>query len=121
MTTILVIEDEATILENILETLEFGEFTAFGAQDGQTGIKLARLHLPDLILSDIMLPEMDGYQVLAELRSDPTTASIPFIFMSAMTDRETSRQAMERGANGYLTKPFTPAELLIAVRTGLDR
>jgi two-component system sensor histidine kinase/response regulator len=121
MTTVLAIEDEPAILENILETLEFGAFTALGAKNGLVGVNMARQHLPDLIVSDIMMPEMDGYAVLNELRNDPTTASIPFIFLTAKTERESIRHAMQIGADDYLTKPFTPSELLVAINSRLER
>lgn len=121
MTTILAIEDEPSILENILETLELGEFKALGAENGLIGVQMAREHRPDLIISDITMPEMDGYDVLAELRSDPDTATIPFIFLTARTEREAMRQAFEFGADDYLSKPFSPSDLLVAVTARLNR
>src|SRR5258708_4226966 len=121
MTTILAIEDDPAILENILETLETDNFTTLGAENGRVGVEKARQHLPDLIVSDIMMPELDGYDVLLNLRGDPATASIPFIFLTARTDRAAVRQGMEFGADDYLTKPFTPSELLAAVTARLER
>ena len=121
MTTILAIEDEPAILENILETLEFGDFKGIGAPNGLIGVAMAREHLPDLVLCDIMMPELNGYDVLLQLRGDPTTASIPFIFLSAKAEREAQRQGMEYGADDFVTKPFTPAELLVAINTRLER
>src|SRR6266704_2749448 len=108
MTTILVIEDEPPILENILETLEIQDYQAIGAANGLIGLELARQHIPDLIISDIMMPDVDGYDVLLELRADQATSSIPFIFLSARSDRPSTRRGMELGADDYLTKPFTP-------------
>jgi CheY-like chemotaxis protein len=121
MKTILAIEDEPSILENILETLAFGGFSAVGAANGLIGVHLARQHLPNLILCDALMPELDGYHVLLDLRSDPATASIPFIFLTARVEREAVQQALASGADGYLTKPFTVSELLVAVTAGLER
>src|SRR5262249_41917783 len=121
MTTILKLEDDQSMRDNILETLELGEFKALGAENGLIGVRMAREHHPDLIISDITMPEMDGYDVLAELRSDPATASIPFIFLTARTEREAVRQAFEFGADDYLSKPFTPSDLLVAVTARLSR
>jgi two-component system, sensor histidine kinase and response regulator len=121
MNRILVIEDEQPILENILETLELEGFQTGGAANGIVGIHMARTYSPDLILCDIMMPEMDGYGVLLELRNEPTTATIPFIFLTARADRAAMRQGMELGADDYLTKPFTPTELIASVRARLEK
>jgi two-component system sensor histidine kinase/response regulator len=121
VTIILAIEDEPSILENVLETLELGGFKALGAPDGLAGLELARQHLPDLIISDVMMPGMDGYDVLLALRSEAATASIPFIFLTARAERAAVRQAMEFGADDYLVKPFTTSELLVAVTSRLTR
>ncbi len=121
MTTILVIEDEAPILENILEVLEIKNYQGIAATNGREGVELARQYLPDLIVCDIMMPELDGYGVLLNLRTDPATSSIPFIFLTARSDRPAIRYGMELGADDYLTKPFTPPELLSAVGTRLER
>jgi signal transduction histidine kinase len=121
MTRILAIEDEASVLENILETLEFEGFEVIGAPNGQAGLQLARQHVPDLIVCDITMPELDGLEVLTELRKDQQTTAIPFIFLTARADRAFMRQGMNLGADDYLTKPFTSAELLAAVYTRLDK
>ncbi len=121
MARILVIEDEAAILENIIEVLELEDFEIFGAIDGQKGIDMARQHQPDLILCDIMMPEISGYDVLMALRADTDLALTPFIFLTALATRSAMRQGMEMGADDYLTKPFTPAELLSAVITRLEK
>jgi two-component system sensor histidine kinase/response regulator len=121
MTKILVIEDEQAILGNILETLELEGYEAVGAGDGRAGVALAQEHLPDLIVCDIMMPKLDGYGVLLELRNDPTTALIPFVFLTARATRDDMRQGMVLGADDYLTKPFTPPELLGAVQARLER
>lgn len=121
MARILVIEDEAAILENIVETLELEDFEVFGAINGQKGIHMARQYQPDLILCDIMMPEISGYDVLMTLRGDPELTLVPFIFLTALATRSAMRQGMELGADDYLTKPFTPLELISAVTTRLEK
>lgn len=121
MTLILVIEDEEMVRANILEMLEDESFEAIGAENGTEGVELASLHLPDLIISDVMMPELDGYGVLKALRATPETAIIPFIFLTAKADRLDWRQGMELGADDYITKPCTPDELLGAIATRLER
>jgi len=118
---ILIIEDQAKILENILETLELEGFQTMGASNGMTGVQLARAHQPDLIICDVMMPGMDGYGVLLELQNNPETSTIPFVFLTARADRESQRQGMELGADDYLTKPFTRSELVAAVTTRLNK
>jgi diguanylate cyclase (GGDEF)-like protein len=121
MKKILVIEDETPIRENILYLLEAEDFESFGAENGLAGIQLARDRQPDLILCDLMMPEMDGYSVLSQLRAEPVTASIPFIFLTALGDRNHLRAGMELGADDYLTKPCKPDELLRAIQTRLQK
>ncbi|MBN1286541.1 MAG: response regulator [Anaerolineae bacterium] len=121
MVKVLVIEDEAPLLENILDILTFEDFEAIGAADGEEGVRLARECLPDLILCDIMMPKLDGYGVLLELRNDSTTSMIPLIFLTAKADRPSMRRGMELGADDYLPKPFTNVELVAAIESRLDR
>jgi len=121
MTKVLVIEDELAIRENIVELLEVEDFDAMGAPNGRVGLELAQEHLPDLILCDVMMPELDGYGVLKGLRSDPITATIPFIFLTAKADKGDLREGMSLGADDYLTKPCTPEELLDAINTRLEK
>jgi two-component system sensor histidine kinase/response regulator len=121
MTRILVIEDESSLLEGILTMLRFENFEAVGATDGTTGVRLAREHLPDLIISDIMMPGLDGYGVLMALQDDPATAGLPFIFLTAKSERGHLRYGMELGADDYITKPFTRDELLAAIRVHLSK
>jgi DNA-binding NarL/FixJ family response regulator/two-component sensor histidine kinase len=121
MTRILIIEDEDTIRQNVLEMLEFEGFETFGAADGLVGLQMAREQLPDLIICDIMMPELDGFGVLEELRSDSATATLPFIFLTAKADRDSMRVGMNLGADDYLTKPFTQAELMQAIHSRLNR
>jgi two-component system sensor histidine kinase/response regulator len=121
MTKILVIEDEASLLEGILTMLSFEDFEAIGATDGTTGVRLALEYLPDLIISDIMMPGLDGYGVLMALQDDPVTARLPFVFLTAKSEREHVRYGMELGADDYVTKPFTRDELLTAIRARLAK
>ncbi|MCG5056610.1 MAG: response regulator [Limnoraphis sp. WC205] len=121
MSKILVIEDEEAIRENIVELLEIEDFEVISAENGRIGFQQASEHLPDLILCDVMMPELDGYGVLSALRSNSTTATIPFIFLTAKAEYSDIRQGMGLGADDYLTKPCTAEELLEAVRTRLKK
>ena len=118
MKNILVIEDDDQVRENIAEILELEDFEAITAENGFIGVQLATEKLPDLIICDVMMPELDGYGVLKALRQNPATAAIPFIFLTAKAERHDLRQGMNLGADDYLTKPFTPGELrqVIAIR-----
>lgn len=121
MNKILVIEDEFLIRENLLERLGAEGFDTVGAENGLDGVKLAIADRPDLIICDVMMPELDGYEVLKTLRQNPNTAAIPFIFLTAKADKSALRQGMELGADDYLTKPFTKTELLGAIATRLEK
>jgi EAL domain-containing protein (putative c-di-GMP-specific phosphodiesterase class I)/AmiR/NasT family two-component response regulator len=121
MIKILVIEDEELVRENILDLLEAEDFQTVAAPNGRIGINLALAEFPDLILCDMMMPEVDGYGVLTALRQEPSTAAIPFIFLTAKSAKADFRQGMDMGADDYLTKPFTRAELLSAVMNRLER
>lgn len=121
MTHILVIEDEEHIRRNMAETLEFNDYTVRTADCGTTGLNLALTQQPDLIICDIMMDDMDGYEVLNKVRENAATATTPFIFVTARADRRSMRTGMEMGADDYLTKPFTTHELINAVRIRLDR
>lgn len=121
MYKILAIEDEAPVLANIVEILESEQFEAIGVENGQKGVQSALAMAPDLILCDVMMPKLDGYGVLKELRKNPLTARIPFIFLTALSDRKDMRQGMELGADDYLTKPFSREELLAAIAIRLEK
>jgi signal transduction histidine kinase len=121
MHTVLVIDDSADIRMIISETLNLYGFKTLVAEDGLTGIKLAQEHLPDLIICDINMPKLDGYGTLKAMREHEATAMIPFVFLSGATDRVTIRRGMEQGADDYLTKPFSPKELMAAVNTRLEK
>lgn len=117
MKKILVIEDEDLLRVNTVQILQFEDFSTLAAENGWVGIQLAQEHLPDLILCDVMMPELDGYGVLAKLRQNPATAAIPFIFTTAKSTKADLRRGMELGADDYLTKPFNADELLNAIST----
>src|SRR5919202_4645167 len=121
MKKILVIEDEDFVRENILELLDAEGFEVMSAENGQIGIDLAKAMIPDLILCDVMMPGVDGYGVLTALRQDSLMASIPFIFLTAKAAKADFRQGMELGADDYITKPFTRAELLGAIASRLKK
>lgn len=121
MKKILVIEDAQSLRRDILEMLSFEGFHVSGAENGIVGVERAKEYLPDLIICDIMMPALDGYGVLEQLRAHEPTATVPFIFLTARTDRVDMRHGMERGADDYLTKPFTANELLNTVHARLDK
>jgi DNA-binding NarL/FixJ family response regulator len=121
MATILVIEDQRQMLENLVDLLELEKFKVFSARDGSQGIALARQHRPDLILCDVMMPELDGYGVLRALRADKTTSTVPFIFLTAKSDAADLRTGMNLGADDYLTKPVTRRDLLAAIAARLKQ
>lgn len=121
MKIILVIEDEAATLQNLVLMLEMEGFKALGAPNGRIGVELARRELPDVILCDVSMPELDGYGVLERLRADPATVSIPFIFLTAKGDRKDLRTGMNLGADDYLTKPAGAEDVLAAIRSRLQR
>jgi len=112
---VLVIEDDETLRSNLFELLEMEEFNVISAEDGCSGLQLAKEIQPNLILCDINMPKLNGFEVLNKLREDVTTANIPFIFHTADTDPDSQRRAMQLGANGYLTKPVTIGKLLETV------
>ena len=121
MHKILVIEDEPFFRQSLLKFLTNEGFYAIGAENGSIGVKLARTHGPDLILCDLMMPEMDGYEVLTRLQQDPATAMIPFICLTAKDERADLRHVMELGGDDYLTKPFSTEELLGAIFAQLNK
>ena len=121
MTKVLVIEDNAESRDTFLDTLEAEGFEAICAKNGRIGVQIAREQLPDVVICDIMMPELDGFGVLSALRQNPVTAIIPFIFLTAKATRLELRQGMLSGADDYLTKPSTPEELLEAIAIRLER
>jgi two-component system, OmpR family, alkaline phosphatase synthesis response regulator PhoP len=121
MNSILIIEDETLIRENTAELLSLNNYQTHTAENGRIGLQMAQTHQPDLILCDVMMPELDGYGVLTHLRETPNLQAIPFIFLTAKADRPQQRHGMELGADDYLTKPFTTSELLTAIKTRLKK
>ncbi len=118
---ILIIEDDERLRNNIADLLGLEGYAVSAAADGQAGLAQARATPPDLILCDIRMPGIDGYDVLRRLRREEPLVSTPFIFVTARTDREAFRQAMELGADDYLTKPFEGDELLRAIEARWTR
>ncbi len=121
MTKILLIEDNHEILDNTAEILELAGYKVWTATDGKKGIEKAMAYHPDLIISDIMMPVLDGFGVLHLIQKNPDLADTPFIFLTAKTARSDFRKGMEMGADDYLTKPFSDTELLNAVESRLKR
>jgi diguanylate cyclase (GGDEF)-like protein len=121
MSLILVVEDEPTIRSNLQRLLGIEGFSADGAENGAEALKCIATRKPDLVLSDITMPVLDGYGLLAAMRADPAMSQIPVILLTAMADRASMRQGMNIGADDYLTKPFQREDLLAAVRTRLER
>jgi len=112
LTKVLVIEDEELLRESIVDILKTGGFTAVSAENGRKGLDLASEFVPELILCDVRMPELDGYEVLKALRQDPVLENILLIFLTAETQQTVQRQGQILGANAYLIKPFTKAQLL---------
>ncbi|SFP89436.1 response regulator [Hymenobacter arizonensis] len=121
MKTILLIEDDVVIRENTAELLEMAGFAVLTAENGQLGVALALATKPDLVICDIMMPVLDGYGVLQIFNQNAQLAGVPFIFLSAKTERIDLRRGMALGADDYLTKPFDKAELLSAIAGRLNR
>lgn len=118
---VLIIEDNDDIREGTAEVLELAGYEAITANHGKIGVELALQHIPDIILCDIMMPELDGYGVLYLLHKNPQTATIPFIFITAKSERADMRKGMEMGADDYLSKPFDDIELLNAIEGRLKK
>ena len=121
MKKILLIEDNEDIRENTAEILEMSNYRVFTAKDGKEGVEVALREIPDLIICDIMMPELDGYGVLHILQRNNDTRNTPFIFLTAKTERTDFRKGMELGADDYITKPFNGTELLNAVESRLKK
>jgi len=121
MQKILIIDDDAMLREVTAQVLETHGFTVIQAHDGESGLELAQKHSPRLIICDVSMPKFDGFWTLAELRKNPLTASIPFIFLTGQEDRAHMRQGMDLGADDYITKPVTSKELLAAVESRLQK
>ena len=121
MKTILLIEDDTALRENTAELLELCDYNVITAPNGKLGIENAKAHKPDIVVCDIMMPEIDGYGVLEALSLDHQTSQIPFIFLSAKTEHKEIRKGMDMGADDYLTKPFDEEELMSAIESRLAK
>jgi len=121
MKKILVIEDNNEVRENIAEILELSNYKVFTSEDGKKGVEMALRERPDLIVCDIMMPVLDGYGVLHLLSKHIETYGIPFIFLTAKSEKTDLRKGMEMGADDYLTKPFDGIELLNAIEVRLKK
>lgn len=121
MKKILVIEDEPEMRRNLATILRLEKFDVSQAENGRVGLDLARKNLPDLILCDVMMPELDGHGVLQALRDDAKTANVPFIFLTARGEKSDLRSGMNLGADDYLTKPVARDDLLHAISARLKR
>ncbi|MEB3231723.1 MAG: EAL domain-containing response regulator [Leptolyngbyaceae bacterium] len=119
--TILVIEDEIYVRDLLIDLLENDDFQVFSAENGSNGLHLAGKYVPDLIICDVVMQGLDGYEVLRRLRQNLQTAAIPVIFLTAKTERAAFRKAMVMGADDYITKPFTCDELLDAIHARLNK
>ena len=121
MNKILVIEDEPEMRRNLATILQLEHYQPLTAENGRLGLQLASKERPDLILCDVMMPELDGYGVLQALQQDPALALIPFIFLTAKGEKQDRRSGMNLGADDYLTKPVAKADLLRAIANRLRR
>ena len=121
MNKILVIEDEKMIRENLCELLTLEDYEVVGVENGKIGVAKAVENLPDLIICDLMMPELDGYGVLHQLKRNSATKTIPLIFLTAKRGEMDCRQGLELGADDYLTKPFRCTELLGTINTHLAK
>src|ERR1051326_5480975 len=119
--SILVIDDNNDIRENTAEILDLAGYKTFTAENGKKGVDMAVREKPDVIVCDIMMPELDGYGVLHLVRKNLETQNIPFIFLTAKTERSDFRKGMEMGADDYITKPFEDIELLNAIEIRLKK
>jgi len=117
---ILVVDDEPSIVKLVTASLASGGYEIFQAFDGKEAIVQAKLHMPDLILLDVMMPNMDGTEARRRLHEDPQTKDIPVIHLTAVGDFDKQREALADGATDYIVKPFAPKELAAAVAAMLD-
>ncbi|WP_405223985.1 response regulator [Dokdonia sp. Asnod1-B02] len=121
MKKVLLIEDDMALRENTAELLELSNYEVTTAPNGRIGIDLAIANPPQIVVCDIMMPEVDGYGVLEALSSNPSTSHIPFIFLSAKTEHKEIRKGMDMGADDYLTKPFEEEELISAIESRIAK
>ncbi len=120
-TTILIVEDDEVILSSLADILRVAGYSLLMATNGVKGLHVMQHHVPDLILADIMMPEMDGYEFYAAVRANPDWMAIPFIFLTAKGEQKDVQYGYRLGADHYLTKPFEPEDLLVAIEARLKR
>jgi DNA-binding LytR/AlgR family response regulator len=121
MKTIMIMEDDPAVRENMQFLLEELGYDVVTAADGREGLKKVAKAVPDMILCDIMMPQVDGYQVLEKIRSTPVTASIPFVFLTAKSELMDMRRGMQLGADDFILKPYKAEEVLLAVQSQLKK
>jgi len=121
MVKILVVEDEKSLRMEMAFLLQFEGYEVTSAEDGEQALEMARKDIPDLIISDVLMPRLDGYGLLLALRDDEATESIPFIFLTGQTSYSDLRRGMSSGADDYLTKPFNPPDLFLAIKARLEK
>mgnify|MGYP000967414422 CR=1 FL=1 len=121
MNKILVVEDSTSIREEICDILRFEDFGVISAENGEIGLEKAKTEMPNLIISDIAMPKLNGYQLLGELQKSPQTESIPFIFLSAKAEITDVREGMNLGADDYLVKPFNSEELIKVIKSKFNK
>jgi len=121
MSKILVIEDQAQMRRNLVTILQMENYVVVSAENGRRGVELAKSEQPDLVLCDLMMPELDGFGVVQALRADRKTATLPVVFLTAKADKADLRAGMNLGADDYLTKPVAREDLLTAIRVRLAR
>src|SRR5687768_510850 len=121
MKKILLIDDNESIRENAAQVLRLAQYEVSEAENGKVGVEKAKLEIPDLIICDIVMPQLDGFGVLHVLSKYPTTAAIPFVFLTGKSERENIRKGMNLGADDYLVKPFAEKELLEVVERRLQK
>lgn len=121
MKKILVIDDDTKLRQHYTELLKLEGYAVTEARNGREGVERARAEVPDLVLCDITMPEMNGHRVLETLRSEPRTAHVPFVFLTGWSEQDDIRTGMNLGADDYLTKPVAPDDLAAAIRARLRR
>jgi len=116
MKKILLIEDNAPIRENMIELLELEGYRVTTANNGRIGLQLALELLPDIILTDVMIPELDGHEVYTELKKDRRTSCIPVVFITSSVEKRDMEEAMNKGVDGYIQKPFEAEKLFDTIK-----
>ncbi len=121
MEKILLIEDNADFRDNIAEILSLNNYTVLTAENGSMGLSLALEEIPDLILCDVLLPDMNGFTVFSVIKNTESVSKVPFIFMTALTDKTEKCTGLELGAEDYITKPFSDLELISTLKCRLNK